>query len=367
MSTDNINNSIPSQENVSVTPLPTSSSSSTTTSTTMNNNTSSANWTNRINQIQQSRMTPAIRQQLLHRAETSRMAQQNQLDARSAQIRNTAVYETVSTGLRQTMERSIRPMAAKQSYSSISENAVRGMSRAIQGTFGAASHNVRQAAVHYSTASAPIRSEALADIVPEELVTTMDTLHIPLQAVAADKAQEFHQLLQQLRTEPTNDEEITAKFAIFETYMDSVTVLRKDVYTTWESAKPQFESGAIQFIDQQLKRVDQTENLGIIDQDGVWIVYGMMSKASKNHTLLSSILKDIETKLALLASEVDCPMCLEPLGNGEGKKPAKILGCCHRTCQDCWTEWSAVHPHPFCPLCRQVDFVEELSRLATQG
>lgn len=354
-------------------------------SSTSSSQASSQAWARRINSIQQSKMTPVVRQQLMQRAENSRRAQENQLSARTAQMRNTSVYTSVSEGLRQVkavteaaeaeeQSRSSKKGARREnnsaslmlpSYSFITESTVSGMNRALRGTVDSSSRRARETMTMNMTSTMPITSVSLNDVVPEEIAETMTTLHVPLPAVAADKAEEFRTLLEQLRTEPTVDDEIKAKFAIFETYMDSVTVLRNDVYSTWENAKAQFETNAVHRMDQQLKKVDATENMGVADQDGVWIVYGMMVRASSNHTLLSTILKEMETKLALLASDVDCPMCLEPVGVGEGKKAAKILACCHRTCTECWTEWAAVHPHPFCPLCRQVDFVEELSRLAS--
>ena len=59
-------------------------------------------------------------------------------------------------------------------------------------------------------------------------------------------------------------------------------------------------------------------------------------------------------------------MCLEPVGLGEGKKPAKVLACCHKTCAACWAEWSALQRVPFCPLCRAVEFVEVVAQLAAE-
>lgn len=54
-------------------------------------------------------------------------------------------------------------------------------------------------------------------------------------------------------------------------------------------------------------------------------------------------------------------MCFEETGEGT-ERPAKTLGCCHRTCAECWREWSAAHPAPFCPLCLHVEFLEVLRR-----
>ena len=52
-------------------------------------------------------------------------------------------------------------------------------------------------------------------------------------------------------------------------------------------------------------------------------------------------------------------MCLEVCGRGH--KPEKVLACCHKACADCWAEWTAVQNPAFCPLCRQVEFVERIN------
>ncbi len=185
-------------------------------------------------------------------------------------------------------------------------------------------------------------------------------------ALAADAGGELAALLEQLRVEPEDPAELSAKFSVFETYLNTVVELRQEVVAGVERAREHLEASAMAVVEHKLNALNSHEHLGAADDPNVWLVYGMMKTASENHARLSTVLRDVETKLALVAAEVDCPICLEPLGIGEGKKPPKMLACCHRTCLDCWTEWTSVHPHPFCPLCRNVEFVEALARIASE-
>ena len=66
---------------------------------------------------------------------------------------------------------------------------------------------------------------------------------------------------------------------------------------------------------------------------------------------------DIKTKLELVAQQDDCPICLQALNLTE----CKVLGCCHKTCLDCWQQWSEIKGGAdFCPLCKNEEFLTDV-------
>jgi hypothetical protein len=196
-----------------------------------------------------------------------------------------------------------------------------------------------------------------------DAMAALEAGHVAAPA-AAEAALAVAPLLDQLRVEPADASELQAKFAIFEEYMATVSALREQVFALWAGARASFEAAPAAAMDRALAQVDGAANLAVADVPGVWIVHGMMRAATRNHAALSALVRDLETKLRLLADDADCPMCLDPLGSGEGRKPAKVLLCCHKTCRDCWAEWSALAPEPLCPICRNREFVDIVAALA---
>ena len=94
-------------------------------------------------------------------------------------------------------------------------------------------------------------------------------------------------------------------------------------------------------------------------------VHGMCTAACKNQQVLDRVLKDIEKKLEMLASQTECPICLEAFSDS---RPATTLGCAHKACTECWRHWCEVSggsQHAPCPLCRQADFVAGVMRAAS--
>lgn len=170
--------------------------------------------------------------------------------------------------------------------------------------------------------------------------------------------------LEGLRAEPASDAACASGFAVFTTYLDKVTEIRGSamkVYTDASALLPEEGKAALKA---SFGALDSAANLGVEDPPpGQWIVYGMAKKCSSNQALIAQLVHSLETKLALLTGEVDCPMCLESVG---GERPAHILACCHKTCRECWQNWSNVcaaqHRQPFCPLCRgPAEFLEVLN------
>jgi hypothetical protein len=200
-----------------------------------------------------------------------------------------------------------------------------------------------------------------------------DTVTAVVGAEVEEQEMEFHTLLEQLRVEPTDNEEVMAKFSIFETYMSTVSTLREQVYEMWSRTKIEIleaapgESGrqTVAQIHSSLKKVDSEANMGC-DDSRVWLIYSMMKQAAANHKVLSIVLKDINTKLSLINKmDCDCPMCLEPLTAAD----TKILSCCHKTCNECWNHWvevnQEINARACCPVCMNEEFVQQVYSMAT--
>jgi hypothetical protein len=350
---------------------------------------SSSSWLSRVNELQQSKITPEMRAALNRRAEASRSARMTQMMTRNVQMRSADVYSSVTAGLREARE--LESLTLTRGVPAAGGAAAAApASAALSGpvSWGAMASttvsNVRAGGAQRTEAESAAM-DARSVLEEEErtsafwgavagggLAESSQQLEMAVAAasaapaLAADANGELASLLEQLREEPEDPEEMSAKFAIFETYMNTVVQLRNEVVAAVERAREHLEGGAFAGIQRGLRALDAHEYLGAAEATGVWLVYGMMRTASQNHARLSNLLRDVETKLALVAADADCPICLEPLGVGEGKKAPKMLVCCHRTCVECWNEWAAVHPNPFCPLCRNVEFIEVLAKIAAE-
>lgn len=180
---------------------------------------------------------------------------------------------------------------------------------------------------------------------------------VPLAAQAAHAGAEpaLADALEGLRPIPASDADCATGFTVFTTYLDKVTDIRAQALAVYADAGALLGGEGKAALAGSVAMLDKAENLGVEDPPpGQWIVYGMARKANTNHASISALVHALESKLALLQGECDCPMCLEPVGAGS---PAHIISpCCHRTCQECWSNWSNVcaaqHKAPFCPLCR---------------
>jgi hypothetical protein len=151
---------------------------------------------------------------------------------------------------------------------------------------------------------------------------------------AAEDAAAVAPLLDQLIVEPADASELAAKFAIFEQYLATVSALREQVLALWSGARASFDAAPAAAMDRALAKIDDGANLGVADVAGVWLVHGMLKAATRNHAAIAALVRDLETKLRLIADDADCPMCLSSLGEGEGRVPAKVLSCCHKTCRE---------------------------------
>jgi len=202
-----------------------------------------------------------------------------------------------------------------------------------------------------------------AQLVGATNVTDMVRHALPT-ATDSSADNDFLSLLQQLEREPKTDEELMAKFTLYETYSRQVELVRERVVSLYEESRPTLPQAVASDMNKQIKKIDSAEAMGIPDDSNNWFVYHMMKQAGKNNKSMAAILEDFEKKLDFLAKseQEECPICLE---NFSKDLPAETLGCCHRVCRDCWAHWSSVmHGHPFCPLCRNDEFLEAVASRA---
>jgi hypothetical protein len=174
---------------------------------------------------------------------------------------------------------------------------------------------------------------------------------------------ELEVLLKQLETEPTEDSELGAKFALFETFLQTVTVIREQTLEFWQENMDLFEGGSRLAAKKEVDKIDNTDSMGIEDDLQKWFVYSMTKKANENSVKIGQTLSLLRSRLEQMSNtEVgDCPFCLEDMGPMKEANNTTVLTCCHRVCTPCWNNWRQIKgPHAFCPLCRNDEFVEEV-------
>lgn len=174
---------------------------------------------------------------------------------------------------------------------------------------------------------------------------------------------ELISLLKQLEVEPTEDAELTAKFALFETILQTVTVIREQTLEFWNENIDLFEGGMRVAAQKEVEKIDSEDSMGIVDDPRRWFVYGMTKKANSNSSKIAQTLSLLRSRLEQINnSEVgDCPFCLDDMSPLKEQNLTTVLSCCHRVCTPCWEQWQQVKgSHAFCPLCRSDEFVAEV-------
>lgn len=166
-------------------------------------------------------------------------------------------------------------------------------------------------------------------------------------------------LLQQLRSEPNDEAQCTAKFLLYEGYGAEVEEMRSTLFKFYEETRPTVPLAVASGMDKQVKIIDSAEAMGIPDDAREWFVFHMMRQAERNNLHMANILDEFEKKLKFLATneQNECPVCLECFEESS-IHAQETLGCCHKVCKDCWANWSTVMGgRPFCPLCRHEEFL----------
>lgn len=325
-------------------------------------------WLSRIHEVQTKQMTPEKRAALQAKVERSRAAEQGRRQAKACKSHALRSQALMSEGLRQ-MSAAAAPVeysAVRDRWSSAQEACT---SRAVANISAMAAPPMalalQEARVVREEDEEAEENEGLAEIA--RLVGAAEPANMVTAAGDAASETEFNKLLEQLRNEPTGEEELMAKFAIYEKYSEEVVKMRETLFRLYEENKAALPPAVNADMAKQLKQVDRTEAMGIPDDARGWFVYHMMKKAGHNNASIGAILEHFEKKLEFLAKndQDECPICLESFSD---ERPADTLGCCHKVCRDCWQHWVAVcNNHPFCPLCKNDEFHEAVHSRATHA
>lgn len=209
-------------------------------------------------------------------------------------------------------------------------------------------------------------SDLLHQAVDEQIVNgTVDRETVERgQGIAA----KLKETLCQLSKEPEDAAECEAKFELYEGFAKLTENARKATFDLWDSVKDDFNEAAATkaTIEKELRNIDQASNLGIYDDQphGKWFVHSMCRATARNQATIDTVLKGVTSKLELLGSQTECPICFEAFGP---TKPSTALSCAHKTCVECWSHWSVVSGGPqtaVCPLCRHEEFLDRVFQAA---
>lgn len=333
----------------------------------------SQEWRLKINRIQSSKVTPEIRRGLLQRAESKRIT--------SARVRKSKALRSSAAQSAKSWSTCQRRMESVRSKFNPSLPVAFGGGRTLtrspkeQEAYKAEMDKLMMEQTLDMTRCQEMSVTSVNDYMTSSdnvvgmalVVKEAEESDVDDDEIQADIS-EFQALLEKIKTEPTDEEEIAANFKLYEQYLETVEIVRQSVFELWSESRESFPQSAVVTIERELQRVDSQANMEINFDSGRWFVYEMTQKAETNRQLLLKLSKSIQTRLELLNAENDCPICLEPMGQGNEERPITVLGCCHSVCTECWEHWMAMkHGHAFCPLCRHEEFLEEILMPEEEG
>lgn len=216
------------------------------------------------------------------------------------------------------------------------------------------------------------------DVVARQSVTdgAIAAEHLIAVASESDEArrtqeQTLEEALASLVTEPTDPVAVAAKFELYEGYAKLTEDARAAVLELWSGAQADLDAANAtatkQEIQRQIAGIDRADNLGIADDPRHWFVHSMCTAVRRNQCVLDGVLRGIQSKLELLSSQTECPICLDQFSVD---RPPTTLSCAHKACTECWTHWCAVAGgvhHAPCPLCRHQEFLRGVMRAAGEA
>lgn len=193
---------------------------------------------------------------------------------------------------------------------------------------------------------------------------TIPGVSVQLGPDLADAVVGLDTLLKTLENEPTEEAEMAAKFQLFENFLDTVTIIREETIAFWEENRDQFIGSSFAECEKEIKAIDNAESMGLNEYERSgrkWFVYYMTKKVNSNNIMITRVLAKLRSRLEIISQELgNCPCCLELMTEGT----FMTLGCCHRVCNDCWSQWKKLKEDmgavPFCPLCKHEEFVQDL-------
>merc|ERR1711998_753877 len=144
---------------------------------------------------------------------------------------------------------SIREMATTTSRESMLESAERASTRLA---------SVQRIAAHDDGSDS--EGEAELDMIGAEMGVMVEA---PIEVAEAEGQREMQELLEQLRCEPSEDEEVTAKFGLFEKYLETVEKMRGETFGFWAEVQEDFHNTGQMEVQRALKKIDSAENMGV--------------------------------------------------------------------------------------------------------
>lgn len=345
-----------------------------------------ADWRNRICEVQRSKMSPDILNSLKVKAERQKRAQKSYKTAEIMERCNVASARAQEVSLRKayflspsiaSIPPSVNAPGAPPRPSAVSNSLVSPvLSEQLQTVTMKSSSaalnvqnmlksrravdivdNYEEEDRNYMMVSAQLQ-QMEADLEADEVEARALPAQLGILSPALPIPDGFDALLESLATEPTDSEEMATKFAVFDNFLNTVVALREQTVSFWHENRDQFEGSARSVGEKSIRDIDNQDSMSIVESSSKWFVYFMMKKAHQNSQSISNTLAAIKARLDLLAKEdIECPFCLEPIVADS----CTLLGCCHKTCTSCWKNWQELKgASAFCPLCRHEEFVQEI-------
>lgn len=320
---------------------------------------SSKSWMDRVSTAQSQRLSPEMRAEVLARAERQRHTEMTRRKSHAVKAHSMRSRALCAEGLRQISTAASEDIEATRTRWSTA-NAV------------SESRQERMLCMLSEQPAPSAQAVALRDDSDEDaeaLEAVANTMGGDAQQISADAeatagpesgVDAVAIVMEQLRTEPADARECAAKFMLYEEYATQVEKMRESVFKLFEESRSGLPSAVEADMDRQLKGIDRQETMGIPEETREWFVFHMMKAAEANNRRMAAILDGFERKLEFLTKndQAECPVCFEEFDEASPTKAPETLGCCHRVCKECWTNWCAVmRGQPFCPLCRNGEFL----------
>eukprot|EP00760_Papus_ankaliazontas_P038965 PhM_4_TR9444/c1_g1_i1/m.59878 len=332
-------------------------------------------WIEKVHAAQFSRMTPAQRDALLHRANHAQKSTVAAHSAKSVEYKTRGWKKSAMSALCD-MRRDEQEEEEEEECNNNNNN---NSSSSRMKQTKTKSHDVQTRTRERATRCLAEMEQQTRSYEPAAISRSVqlqqqhqafhheDVFPVITEPEAATAAEESTGL-ESLRVEPTDDEVAAAKFSVFEAFSAKVTAVRDDLMKVVADAEEVLPETANAAVRADVSALDSTRNLGIYNESRNWFVYDMMVQSGKNAATMESLSRGIAAKaeLASTNAQPECPICLEVWGEG-GEVVPLLLGCCHRVCQPCWVQWTEVQAAagntPFCPLCRHAEFLDVVHTL----
>mmetsp|Transcript_14319 Transcript_14319/g.27225 ORF Transcript_14319/g.27225 Transcript_14319/m.27225 type:complete len:438 (-) Transcript_14319:97-1410(-) len=241
-------------------------------------------WVSRVYNVQKTKITPELRKKMKARAAVTQRLTRNTRKCNKLKLFSKQSNKAWSAGYSkvQKAQKEAKRVGRKASYSKVAEKEL-GLMQQLQ----------RQ----------------LSDE-EDDYAAIYDDIAVAEAAEEVDQS-EIAEILRELEREPTDDEETKTKFALYETFLQTVEQIRKETFTFWGEAKQDFEGNSSRQVEKALKRIDNPNNM-MVDFDGPrWFVHGMTCKAQSNRDKITAVLQMVQDKLKLLSGQDECPICLD--------------------------------------------------------